>query len=92
MRKQANRGREDKEEEKRRKRHTMRYQWQQTETVSTGTQKTATTGLSTGSLGKGQQKEKLAEILAREAAPVLATLSTSIPSMNTHFFQGSDTI
>ena len=33
-------------------------------TVSTGRQKTATTGLSTGSLGKGQQKEKLAEILA----------------------------
>ena len=61
-------------------------------TVSTGRQKIATTGLSTGSLGKGQQKEKLAKILAREAAPVLATLSTSIPSTNTHFFQGSDTI
>jgi len=29
----------------------------------------------------------LAEILAREAAAVLATLRTSIPSMNTHFFR-----
>ena len=46
------------------------------------------TGLSTGSLEKGQQKEKSAEILAKEAELVLATLSTSIPSMNTHSFSG----
>ena len=45
--------------------------------VSTGSQKIATTGISTRSLGKGQQKEKSPEILAREAAAVLATLSTS---------------
>lgn len=44
------------------------------------------------SLKKGQQKEKSAEILAKEVAHVLATPSTSIPSMNTHFFQGSGTI
>ena len=76
--------------------------------VSEGTSKAATTKLKgkaptakqdtvvlsvpTGSLEKGQQKEKLVEILAKEAAPVLATLSTSIPSMSTHFFEGSDTI
>ena len=59
--------------------------------ISTGSQNSAT-GLSTGSLEKGQQKEKSAEILAKEVAYVLATLSTSIPSMNTHSFQGSDTI
>lgn len=46
-------------------------------TASTGSQKPATTGISTGSLKKGQQKEKLAGILARKAAVVLATLSTS---------------
>jgi hypothetical protein len=46
-------------------------------TASTGSQKSATTGLSTGSPEKGKQKEKSAEILAREAAAVLATLSTS---------------
>ena len=60
--------------------------------ASTGSQKTATTGLSTGSQGKGKQKEKSAELLAKEVAPVFATISTSIPSMNTHSFQGSDTI
>ena len=46
-------------------------------TASTGSQKPTTTGLSTGSPEKGQQKEKSAEILAREAAAVLATLGTS---------------
>ena len=40
-------------------------------------QKPATTGISTGSLKKGQQKEKLVEILARKVVVVLATLSTS---------------
>ena len=60
-------------------------------TVSTGSQNSATR-LSTGSFEKGQQKEKSAEILAREVAPMLATLITSIPSMNTHSFQGSDII
>ena len=45
--------------------------------VSTGSQKIVNTGLSTGSLEIGQQKEKLPEILAKEAAAVLATLSTS---------------
>jgi len=44
--------------------------------ASTGSQKSAT-GLSTGSHEKGKQKEKSAEILAREAAAVLATLGTS---------------
>jgi len=46
-------------------------------TASTGSQKTATIRLSIGSLWKGQKKEKLAEILAREVVVVLATLSTS---------------
>ena len=46
-------------------------------TASIGSQKTATTRLSTESLGKRQQKEKLAKILAREATTMLATLSTS---------------
>jgi len=45
--------------------------------ASTGSQKLATTGLSTGSPEKGKQKEKMAEILAREVAAGLATLSTS---------------
>jgi len=45
--------------------------------ASTGSQKQATTGLYTGSSEKRQQKEKSAEILAREAAVVLATLGTS---------------
>lgn len=35
------------------------------------------TRLSIGSMGKGKQKEKSPEILAREATTVLATLSTS---------------
>ena len=38
--------------------------------------------------GERAAEEKLAEILAREETPVLATLSTSIPSMNTHLFSG----
>ena len=46
-------------------------------TISTGSQKTVNTGLSTGSLETLQQKEKSPDILAREAAAVLATLSTS---------------
>jgi len=41
---------------------------------------------------KGQQKEKSAEILAKDATPVLSTLSTSIPSMTTRSFQVSGTI
>jgi len=45
--------------------------------ASTGSQKPATTRLSTGSPEKGQKEEKLAEILAREASAVLATLGTS---------------
>ena len=45
--------------------------------VSTGSQKTVTTGLSTGSLEIEEKKGKSLEILAREAAAVLATLSTS---------------
>lgn len=44
-------------------------------TTSIGSQKLAATGLSTGSPEKGKQKEKMAEILAREAAAMLATLS-----------------
>ena len=44
--------------------------------ASTGSQKSAAIGLSTGSPEKGKQKEKMAEILARETAVVLATLST----------------
>lgn len=45
--------------------------------ASTGSQKPTTIGISTGSLKKGQQKEKSDEILAREVEVVLATLSTS---------------
>jgi len=46
-------------------------------TVSTGSQKTASIGLSTGSLEKGQHKEKSLDILAREATTMLDTLITS---------------
>lgn len=46
-------------------------------TISIGSQTTVSTRLSTQSFETGQQKEKLPEILAREAAAVLATLSTS---------------
>jgi len=46
-------------------------------TVSTGSQKTVNTRLSTGSMETEQQKEISPEILAREAAAVLATLSIS---------------
>jgi len=46
-------------------------------TASTGRQKIVSTGLSTGSLKTEQQREKSTEILDREAAAVLATLSTS---------------
>ena len=45
-------------------------------TASTGSQKSADTGPSTGSPEKGKPKEKRAEILAREAAAMLATLGT----------------
>lgn len=45
--------------------------------ASTGNQKMVTTRLSTGSLGKGQKKEKSPDILAREVVAFLATLSTS---------------
>ena len=45
-------------------------------TASKGSQKSAATGLSTGSPEKGKKVEKTTEILAREAAAVLATLST----------------
>jgi len=46
-------------------------------TISIGSQKTVDTGLSTGSLETEQQREKLPEILAREAVAVLDSLSTS---------------
>lgn len=45
-------------------------------TTSTGSQKSAATGLSTGIPEKRKQKEKTAEILAREAVAMLTTLST----------------
>lgn len=45
--------------------------------ASTGSQKSTTKGISTGSPEKGKQKEKTTEILSREAVVVLATLSTS---------------
>lgn len=46
-------------------------------TVSTGSMRTVDTGLSTGSMETEQQKEKSPEILAREVAAMLASLSTS---------------
>ena len=46
-------------------------------TLSTGSQKTDDTRLSTGSLEMEQQREKSPEILAREAVAVLDALSTS---------------
>ena len=45
-------------------------------TVSIGSMKIVDTGLSTGSMETEEQKEKSPEILAREAATMLATLST----------------
>ncbi len=46
-------------------------------TASTGSQKLVSTGLSTGSLKKGKGKEESPKILAREAAAMLAALTTS---------------
>ena len=59
MRKQSNRGREDKIRGKKKEEEPHPAKQTKTvETISTGSQKTVSTGLSTGSLEKGQQKEK----------------------------------